>query len=78
MERETYLIDLFFGVCQQVGEVCKHFAVKNNLRLLISSCHNVPHCPQSRCLQFQDIQLKIKLNYMVIYKYDLTMDMIII
>lgn len=75
-ELETYLIDLFFRVCQQVGEVCEHFAVKNNLCLLISPCHNVPHCPQSRCLQFEDVQLKKKLNYVVIYKYHLTMDMI--
>lgn len=60
MELETYLIDLFFRVCQQVGEVCKHFAIKNNLCLLISSCHNVPHRPQSRRLQFQDVQFKKK------------------
>lgn len=54
---EAYLIDLFFRVCQQVGEVGKHFAVKNNLRLLISPCHNVPHRPQSRCLQFEEVQI---------------------
>lgn len=58
MEPETYLIDLFFRVCQQVGEVCEHFTIKNNLRLLISPCHNVPHRPQSRRLPFEDVQLK--------------------
>lgn len=77
MEVETNLIDLFFRVCQQVGEVCENFAVKNNLRLLISPCHNVPHCPQSRCLQFDNFQFKNKLSYVVIHKNDPAMNMII-
>lgn len=76
MELETYLIDLFFRVCQQVGEVCEHFTVKNNLRLLISPCHNVPHRPQSRRLPFEDVQLKKTLNYVDIYTYRLTVHMI--
>ena len=54
-----YLVDLFFRVCQQVGEVREHIAVENNLCLLISSRHNVTHRPQSCRLQFKDKAVQI-------------------
>lgn len=50
---DTHLVDLFFRVCQQIGELCKHIAVENNLRLLISASHDVAHRPQSCCLPFE-------------------------
>lgn len=52
--RLWYLVNLFFRVCQQVGEVWQHITVENNLCLLIGPCHNVTHRSQSCCLQFED------------------------
>lgn len=57
MKLDTHLVDLFFRVCQQIGELCEHVTVENNLRLLISASHDVAHRPQSCRLPFQGVQL---------------------
>lgn len=57
MKVDTHLVDLFFRVCQQIGELCEHITVENNLRLLISASHDVAHRPQSCCLPFEGVQL---------------------
>lgn len=44
----SYLVDLLFGVCEQVGKVRKDITVEHHLSLLIRPCYNVPHCSQ-RC-----------------------------
>lgn len=68
MKLKTYLVDLFFRVCQQIGEVCEHVTVEDNLCLLISPCHNVTHRPQSCCLPFADQATTKKVG--VILKYN--------
>lgn len=46
-----YLVDLFFGVCEQVGEVGEDVTVEHHLCLLVRPSHNVTHRPQSSRLQ---------------------------
>lgn len=57
MKVDTHLVDLFFRVCQQNGELSEHITVENNLRLLISASHDVAHRPQSCRLPFEGVQL---------------------
>lgn len=45
--RLLYLVDLFFRVREQVGEVRQDLAVEHHLRLLVRPRHDVAHRPQS-------------------------------
>lgn len=58
--RFWYLVDLFFRVCEQVGEMWEDITVEHNLCLLVCPCHNISHCPQSCCLQFSGQRRRIK------------------
>lgn len=44
----SHLVDLLFGVCEQVGKVREDITVEHHLSLLIRPCYNVPHRSQ-RC-----------------------------
>ncbi len=46
----SHLVDLLFGVCEQVGKVREDITVEHHLSLLIRPCYNVPHRSQRRSL----------------------------
>lgn len=53
-----HLVDLLFGVWEQIGEVGEHVTVEHHLGLLVRPGHNVTHCPQCSRLRERTIYPK--------------------
>lgn len=47
----VHLLDVGPGVGKEVGEEGESSTVQNQLSLVVTSCHYVPYCSQSRSLE---------------------------